>query len=220
MAIEFNGSSDRIERTAPYNWAAQAQTYSIWTWWDNLDATTEYIFNDQNVDNTTIAMIVFRNASESTLRHTIQTDGAGQVHATGNVLSTGAWIHIALTWNGLVGNPTTDHVFYVNGVSQSSSTTSTGTGTPVAATGINSLGYRHLDATRFFDGRMAEAARWTRVLSTAEITALSKGFKPSRLPNGLKFYMPLVRSVQDYRNGTAFTVNGTTVATHPTLIIP
>lgn len=64
---------------------------------------------------------------------------------------------------------------------------------------------------------VAEAAIWNVVLTDAEIASLDKGFKPYRVrPQSLVFYAPLVRVVQDVRNGITLTpTNSPTVADHP-----
>jgi hypothetical protein len=208
MAIDFNGTTDRIDIANYFDWAAQAQTWAGWTWWDNLDATSEYLFCD-NLAAETFGMILFRFASESTLRHTSNTSGTAQVTCTNTgAVSTGSWLHIAVTWNGLVGNPTTDSIIYVNGAVQGidGAACVTGTGTCSALTGINSLGGRTSDDTRNFDGRMAEVGRWNRALTASEIAALASGRRPDEVSRtGLKQYFPLNRRVAALTPGVTMT---------------
>jgi hypothetical protein len=216
MAIDFNGSTDRIDIANTFDWAAQAQTWAGRVWFDNFDAS-EYIMCD-NLAAETFGMIIFRSGAESTLRHTTNTSGTAQVTCTNTgAVSTGAWLPIAVTWNGSVGNPTTDSIIYVSGSAQTIDGPAcvTGTGTPSALTGVNSLGGRTSDDTRNFDGRMAEVGRWNRVLSASEIAALAKGYSPKCFLPGLKFYMPLVRNVFNVCAGGAVTLDGTSVIAHP-----
>jgi hypothetical protein len=222
MAIDFNGTTDRIDIANSFDWAAQAQTWAAWTWWDNIDATSEYLFADNNGANDTATMLFFRLGGDSSIQHTIVTSGTSQVTRTtvgGGAVTSGSWIHFALTWNGAVGAAATDTVIYKNGAVLGVDAVSVnGTGTPTALTGINSLGGRSFDDLRNLDGRLAEVGRWNRVLSAAEVAALAKGYVPKCFLPGLKFYMPLVRSVYNVCSGGAVTLDGTSVIAHPPLI--
>lgn len=72
-------------------------------------------------------------------------------------------------------------------------------------------------ATNYFQGDLCECAIWDAALTVAELTSLSKGFKPHRIrPQSLIFYAPLVRNVQDVVAGLALTNNNTaTASNHP-----
>lgn len=67
------------------------------------------------------------------------------------------------------------------------------------------------------NGDISETAIWNVALTAAEITSLSKGFKPYRIrPQSLVFYAPLIRNLQDTKGALAITNNNTaTVAVHP-----
>lgn len=69
----------------------------------------------------------------------------------------------------------------------------------------------------YLPGQAAEIAIWEVALTDAEVTSLSKGFKPHRVrPQSLIFYAPLVRNIQDVSGALAITNNNTaTVANHP-----
>ena len=69
----------------------------------------------------------------------------------------------------------------------------------------------------FFGGLIGSTAIWSAALTVAEISSLAKGFSPRRIrPQSLVFYAPLVRNLQDLRNGLALTAdNSPTVANHP-----
>lgn len=65
---------------------------------------------------------------------------------------------------------------------------------------------------------VAEYAYWNVELSDAEMAALAKGFKPSRIrPQNLVFYSPCIRGLQELKGGrTLVKQAGTQVATaHP-----
>lgn len=66
-------------------------------------------------------------------------------------------------------------------------------------------------------GDLADISAWNVALTGAEIASLAKGFSPRRIrPQSLVFYAPLLRNLQDLRQGLALTaVNSPTVANHP-----
>lgn len=80
-----------------------------------------------------------------------------------------------------------------------------------------SIGYRYPGDVYPFNGYVAECALWNTALTDAEIESLAKGFSPRRIrPQSLVFYAPLLRNLQDLRQGLALTaVNSPTVASHP-----
>jgi hypothetical protein len=207
MAIDFNGATDRIDIANARDWAAQAQTFAAWVWLDSADATSEYFFCDHLASDSAFGMIFFRPGGTTGLQHTTVTSGTAQGSATvDSILATGSWIHIAMTWNGLIGTPATDTLFYVGGAVQTNVAGTTGTGTASALTGRHSLGGRVTDDTRNFDGRMAEAARWNRVLTATEIATLASGRRAGEvLRAGLLEYLPLNRRVAGFNPGVTLT---------------
>jgi hypothetical protein len=69
-----------------------------------------------------------------------------------------------------------------------------------------------------FTGQLAEFAIWNVALTADEINSLAKGFKPTRIrPQSLRYYVPLVRDVQELRSGIPFTTsaNAPVVFDHP-----
>jgi hypothetical protein len=99
----------------------------------------------------------------------------------------------------------------------SKSSTNTVSRTPNATAGIAIAGA--LNGTQFahHEGQIADAAIWDVALTDDEAISLARGFKPFRIrPQSLKFYAPLVRTLQDLRGALTITNNNTaTVADHP-----
>jgi hypothetical protein len=92
---------------------------------------------------------------------------------TGNVLSNDVWQMVAITWDGSL---TAANVkIYVDGALKPNSTAETdGTGVVVAATGAWALAGRAMDDARNYDGGIAHAAWFNKVLTAAEILSLYK----------------------------------------------
>jgi hypothetical protein len=67
------------------------------------------------------------------------------------------------------------------------------------------------------DGRIADVGIWNVALTAAEISALAKGAACNLVrPQSLVFYAPLIRNLQDVRDGRTITnTNAATVANHP-----
>lgn len=87
-----------------------------------------------------------------------------------------------------------------------------------APTGMTRLSIGQRYSTIVAYGQSAEVAVWNAALTTPEIASLQKGFSPRRIrPQSLVFYAPLLRNVQELRQGFTLTPGGTTptVATHP-----
>lgn len=122
------------------------------------------------------------------------------------------------TWNTIVSTlaSATSRTVWANGSANTATNSNNlDSGTPTQLT----IGAEVSNSSPniMFDGSIADAAVWSVSLSNAEIDALHKGFKPTRIrPQELKFYSPLIRTLQDVRGGLAITnVNGATVSVHP-----
>jgi hypothetical protein len=126
------------------------------------------------------------------------------------------WTHVVITFDG--SSAANLPSFYTNAVLASTLGGNVRSGT--LATGANPLviGNRAA-ADRALDGRLAEFARWSRILSAGEVAALAKGFTPAHFLRGLTCYVPMVRSPMDVRAGGG-TLTGTVVHTHPRVILP
>lgn len=121
--------------------------------------------------------------------------------------SANTWTHACY-----VGSSSTSHKVFINGGSSSTSSTLS------SPTGLNNLGIAAFltFSTEYFDGDLAEAAIWSAALSDSEVLSLASGMSATLIrPQNLKFYAPLIRNINDLRNGVSLTnSNSATVANH------
>ena len=133
-----------------------------------------------------------------------------------NANNTSQWYKLAISYD--TGSAANDPVIYLDGSLISSSDVSV----PVTFTdgGLAwNIGNRP-DATRNWDGYMAEGAIWDVILAADEMAAVTGGFSPALIrPASLQEYIPLVRDVVS-RELAAPTLVGTAVQPHPRVIYP
>ena len=139
--------------------------------------------------------------------------------ATGSARS-GQWDHIF--WSFTAGSATGLQL-WINGAEDANS--------PINVSTIGDMGNSN-GAVKFGetnaggadrDGRIAECGFWNRVLTDPEIIALSKGFSPLHMRNGLVFYSDLggKRTAEiDLRGGASGTVTGAVYVDHPRMMRP
>lgn len=216
MARDFNGTTDRIDYTLPFNTAGQATSYFCWAYFDVLQPTTnpDYIF--QSTATGGVSSLLFDQEPNGAGRLQLQriTDGTtlNRISAN-NVITTGVWTHIGFT---AAGNLTaSDQDIFVSGVEVTYSTSTSGTGTERPAVDGFSLGGRPSDDARNFNGRIAWAAAWNRTLAAGEIAMLAAGMSPLIVHNGLRMFAPLVGAPHDLCNPNSGTVDGTSIIAHP-----
>jgi len=105
-------------------------------------------------------------------------------------VSTGAWQHIAITYDGT--STSNKPTVYVNGSSVSVSVSST----PVGTYGMTVSNFRigkTDDNSVQYDGNIAELAFWNTLLTASEASALARGMAPLFMrPAGLSYYWPLL----------------------------
>lgn len=70
-----------------------------------------------------------------------------------------------------------------------------------------------------WNGKIAEAAIYNRVITAAEAAMHGAGYSCMHFPRGLIFYAPLIREVGDIVGGLTGTITGTTVADHPRIYL-
>lgn len=104
--------------------------------------------------------------------------------------STGVWAHVVFTYDG--GSTANNPVVYINGVSQTVTRTTAPIGTLNANNVGSTFGQRFGGSGNEYDGALAEAALWNRILNASEVAALGAGFTPDTNPRGLLFYYPLI----------------------------
>ena len=131
-------------------------------------------------------------------------DGANR-DVTGAVISLNVWTHIAMV------KSTTNLYGYINGTRYGPTASTSSITSRASSFGIGA----RQNGTVPYVGNLAEFATWTRALTDAEVTSLSKGFKPIRVPTP-EIYIPLVRDTTDIRSGYTVTQVGTPVVQpHP-----
>jgi hypothetical protein len=130
-------------------------------------------------------------------------------NAAAGTAATGVWFHAAGTLNSA-----TNRRAWANGVPGGTNSTN------ITPSGLNriSIGARSRSSVdSYFDGLIAEVGIWNVALTAAEIESLAKGVTCDKVrPQSLRFYAPLIRDLQDVRDGLTITnTNSATVADHP-----
>jgi hypothetical protein len=74
---------------------------------------------------------------------------------------------------------------------------------------------RNTAATAYFPGRIAEWAKWDRVLSAAEIAVLVKGLTPDWFANSLAWYLPMRKEPVELVRGIPVKLIGAIPVDHP-----
>jgi hypothetical protein len=128
-------------------------------------------------------------------------------------LTTNTWYHVLFT--ALYGSPTVVNC-YLNGVSQSVSASGATSGSPDASNFNRYIAGDSGNAASW-DGRLADIAVWSAVLSQTEATGLARGLRPAAIrPQSLVAWWPLdgIQSPEPDLGGHA--LNGT-LQNNPTL---
>jgi hypothetical protein len=149
-------------------------------------------------------------------------------YSSGNTTSGNFEINARTTLNGFasVALPGTNQWFNALGVFASTTSRTAYVNTTAGTPGTDSRSITTEISIRIgrratgnaFTGQLAEFAIWNVALTADEINSLAKGFKPTRIrPQSLRYYVPLVRDVQELRSGIPFTTsaNAPVVFDHP-----
>jgi hypothetical protein len=132
------------------------------------------------------------------------------------VPSTGQWVHVLVTYDA--GATANNPVIYLNGTSQTVTRVTGPTGTVVTNASNYLLGNR-ADNIRNWNGRLAEFAVWSSVLTSGNATSLSQGVRPDAIGTAPVYYLPLCGVSSTETNaisgGTSGTVTGTLRMAHP-----
>lgn len=216
MARTFDSTTDRIT----FGTAAMPTTGSITLWffpnWVDNDGVSHEWFMAHAAEPSpgSFRLLKFSNGNFFGGWYTAGVDHRVVLAHTSYTVNSGAWNHLALTWND-TSNVTTA---YLNGTSIGSF------GTLVTFTTTQTLTIGNSTAESGgnlnFDGDIAEFGLYNADLTAGEVTALSKGFAPTLVrPQSLVNYLPLLREVIAYK-GPAATDTTTAVAVHPRIIYP
>lgn len=76
------------------------------------------------------------------------------------------------------------------------------------------------NATSDYEGDIAEAGFWDRIVTDDEAVALSKGFSPLFFMRGLQHHWDMIRNLNDRIAGANLTSTGSTIAVHLNMIYP
>lgn len=220
MALDFDGTNDRIDFASVFTTSGQALTISLWAWFDDsTPPANAYIFNSGITGGDTGTVFYQGSADSGQLVLSRVGTGTMRHRSSADVVTTGVWTHILAVSNGSMTAANND--IYVNGTEVTYAETTNGTGETTADQAW-SLGGRAIDDIRNFDGRLAEMGVWNRALSTSEILRLAAAYSPLFITDGLRFYTPLSgRNTVFNRLGAASTTTvGTAYTEHPRIIYP
>ena len=222
MALDFDGTDDRIDWANVFTTSGQALTISVWAWFDVLNpAANQYLFNGSLAAGGGGTIFYQGSGVNGNLAFTRI---AASVHkdriTSANVITTGSWTHCLLTDDGSL--TAANAKIYVAGSEVTYATTTNGIAPETAATGVWSLGGRASDNLRNFNGRLANVGVWNRVVTADEIAILAAGYNPQFIMNGLRFCAPIFgRSTEiNLLGAAASTTVGTAAISHPRTIMP
>jgi hypothetical protein len=174
-------------------------------------------FNDASVASTAVIM----SLGVDSARYQIQTDGANHIYArvldgVSNPLSVSG-LYTGGVWFSAVAvfASTTSRLIYLSDTVGTLDTTSAS----VSPTSELDIGSRKSSGVfgAGFTGKLANATVWDAALTAAEALEFFKAKPGCRIrPQNIRFYAPLVRTVQDLVEGTVLTTTGPTPSnTHP-----
>lgn len=132
------------------------------------------------------------------------------------------WHNYVITYDA--GSTSNDPIWYKDGSSQTVTDRVTPSGTRTTTSrdkitlGANSDFYG--PNGEYWLGKSGEFAIWDRVLTASEASIIGDGFSPLFIPNGLKFYAPLIRNTQDLIGGGVGAVTNAVVFNHPRVVYP
>jgi hypothetical protein len=213
MARDFDGTTGILKRASVISTATNNVTVSCWIQHDGVGASRIAFMNGARTDaggDGYGIWVVF-----STPNYFAQFDLAFVANARGTTnLAVGTWYNIV----GIRRSGTSS--VYLNGV-QEGTTTASAPNVPSSSASIGAAANAGGD-NRFFDGKIAEVAMWTRALTDAEILQLGQGYSPAFFPESLAYYVPTTGANSpevDKKSTTLMPVTGTAPAyTHPDIM--
>ncbi len=182
MARSFDGITDRIEWASPYTRGAN-DPMSVSIWLTPQDTTT--VRSRVTFAQSGNFSIFTPSSALTTIQFVGEFDGTNvRRNSTASLVIDDRKQHLLFTWDGST-NASNLHV-YRNGSNVDDSTT-TGAGSANTPSGNWAMGGRITDDTVNFEGTLAAAGVWDRILSANEIASLASGAHPWFFFNGLKF---------------------------------
>ena len=191
MARDFDGVDDRLLSTASFT-LPTTSSISVWQNADDRGENTKgktfgmmaggsyfQIQGDPGTDTNWRLVVQFRWSGA--FARWITDDDA-------TTYTTGSWQHICITYDG--GSTDNDPIVYIDGVSVTATETTAPSGTFLTAITRTEVG-NSAASDRTFNGRIAELAVWSRILTAGEAKGLSVRFSPLFYSRGLISYYPL-----------------------------
>lgn len=207
MAYNFNGSQTLSNSTLNQN---VPLTVSFWARPTNAPGAWQDMLSigDPGGDQYALSL-AFDNSGK--LNAYSYTAGGFFQSISSTIYTRNVWHHCVGVWAS-----TSSRTSYLNGIA---SATATGTGT-ITFVRLAIASWVTLSADRLI-GDMADIGIWNTALSAQEISSLSRGVSCSKIrPQNLRFYAPLIRSIQDIKNGFIISSNGgPTITTHPRIYL-
>lgn len=210
MAYSFNGTSQLWSTTST---PISAAPLTMACWFNPANTTGAFnLMHTGIISGTSRFVLQARGDAGGDPVRCSAVNSAGTLGTadTSTSFSANLWQHACAVFTS-----TTSRDVYLNGGGAGNNTTAI---TPSTPTSIRLAGQVVSGTpTQWLNGLMAEAAIWNVALNTDEVTALAKGFAPSRIrPASLVFYAPMLRDIVDLKGGLAITnTNTATVADHP-----
>jgi hypothetical protein len=203
MAYDF--ATNRYLQATQTN--SQPLTLSAWLYPRNT--TSSHTCVAQTTLNGAAWMSLHGSGPDQKIRAYVQS--SDREAKTTTTWSVNTWVHAAATFSGTSPMTLTS---FLDGGGKNSATQNynpSPTGISIGALRVNNATFEIANAL------IAEVCIWSVVLTDDEIVSLAKGFSPRKVrPQSIRFYSPLVRELQDLRNGLSITNgNSATVATHP-----
>lgn len=187
MAVEFNGTDDTLvgAQTAAINDIFfGGGTITAWIYLNSYGgAAFGRIADKTNNASSGWSLMVDNSFSPNAVRFFQYAPSAGS-WGVANSISTGAWYHIALSYDA--NTSTTAPVVYVNAVVQTTSLDQAISGTPATDAGNDLLIGNRIDEARGFDGRIADVRLYDRVLSLQEVQNIYTARGADRILGGLQ----------------------------------
>jgi hypothetical protein len=208
MARSFNGTTDQISCGATIN--PTAITMSAWFYLPSSTSGYRAIYSTAATGNYQQILI-----NPSKIAYYVY--GSADIHVDpgATLITTGVWIHCALTYDSVGGLKT-----YFNGANDGTAAANGTLG--VADAPLTTIGYDANSPGRNFPGRIADCAKWNIALTAAEIGALANGARPYQIrPANLFHWCPLdgYASPEPDYSGSKFngTLTGTSYVSGPPL---
>lgn len=215
MAYDFDGGASADKITTNLTAHSTQRSISLWVYRDAAADNLDRLW-DKRTAGAQVEIMFFSVPGASNYQFEKAWSG-----------DDGVWFMAAPTadeWHNIIvtydySSTSNAPVMYVDGVSQSVTTTTGPTGTVDTNTDAYVLGNRGNDNSRGFNGKLGEWAVWNKILSTDEITGLGKGMSALFYPISRVDYAPMINPLYSYHTA-ALTNSGATQYSHPPIFYP